>query len=111
MSQITTPDGVEYVCNSRDFADIIRKYISDDAAKLYTEETNAADYEAILADKKFNSDFNALEGEVEGYRDMLFEAKELIEKLLVYMDDSKRLNRQYVYTELNKVWENIQRNL
>lgn len=111
MSQITTPDGIEYIYEAKDFADVIRKYISDDAATLYLKQAEFADSEEILAEKKFNSDFSAMEGEVEAYRDMLFEAKELIEKLLVYMDDAKRLNRQYVYTELNKVWTEIQRNL
>lgn len=86
-----------------DMGDEVANYISE----VVSEREEGSEYEAM----KFNSDFSALEGEVEFYRDMLFEAKENVEQVMSYIENKERINRDKIYLMLEKIDDKITKQL
>ena len=107
-----TKNGVTFTpFDITDVVDHIREDMGDEVAncisEVVSEREEGSEYEAM----KFNSDFTALEGEVEFYRDMLFEVKENVEQIMSYIDNKERINRDKIYLMLEKIDDKITKQL
>ena len=109
---MTTKGGVTFtpLC-IEDVVDVVREEMGSEVAdcisEVVSDREEGSEYEAM----KFNSDFTAMEGEVELYRDMLFEVKSQIEQVMCYIDNKQRINRDKIYIMLEQMDDNITKQL
>ena len=62
MDSIQTPDGVFYIWDTqRDFTELVRRYISDDAANYIDAVILDVDKEQIMAQLRFESEYRRME--------------------------------------------------
>lgn len=107
MDSIMTPDGPVYIWDTqRDFSEICRKYISDEAADYISAVIADVDSENEYQRQVFESDFRALELEVEDYRNELYDIKEELEKLMVDADD---ISKKKIVEKIDEMWSHLQK--
>lgn len=112
MTQIMTPNGIAYISNPTDAGNICRDFIGEDMARYVEENLVNVEQETIYAKEKVNSDLDAYEGEIEGYRNMLFEIQSIVENLMVDEWEKKnRVNTKNIYKKLEHIDNYIQKNL
>ena len=110
MDMIMTPDGPEYIWDTqKDFTELCRKYISEDAARYISEVLSDIAFEHEMADRKYYSDFDALEVEVEEYRNELFDVKAQLEYISVEADDKPGLSKKKILEKIDGIWTHLQR--
>lgn len=98
---IPLPDGNTIDLNTdgetavRFMADIMRKYINHEFAEYFEMFSRAIMYDAELAEKEFDSDYEHIEGENEEYRDALNEIESVLQQYESKVFDKKsRLYRK-----------------
>ena len=106
MMQISTPDGVEYVSESRDAVDIIRKYISDDLADYVENKIVEFDEVEWRSAQEWASDYYDMEAENEFYRDELWEINSQLQELSVKADEPG-FSKKKVIAEIDKMWQRL----
>ena len=112
MKSVMTPNGVEYVSTPEDAVELIYQFVGYDLAQYCAERMEEVDEDKLIAEMKAESDCVAAEGEVEYYRDMLFEIKSVIEQMMVEeFEQKKRINKEAIYDKLYHIVEDIQKNL
>lgn len=92
--------------NDYDVLEIIREEVGDevaDRAKGWLEEN-------LYEEKKFNSDFSAMEGEVESWHRFVDDLSEEIEQLREKIEDNK-LTKAKITIELYKIYEKMRKEL
>lgn len=110
MDTVMTPDGVVTIWDSaRDIADICGQYVGYSFAKYVYEVINDGDLEKEQARLRFNSDFNAMEQEVEGYRNELYDMKEELEQLMNEVDDKPGMSKKKVMERVELLWQHLQK--
>ena len=87
----------------------IREDMGDEVANVIGEYIDDREGGEIYEEMKFNSDYNAMEGEVEGYHDALSEVQESIEQVMSYIENKQRINRDKVYIMLENIDDKIQK--
>lgn len=108
MDTIMTPDGVAYIWDTRnDFSELCRKYISDEAANYIDAVISDVDSENEYQRNVFQSDFRALEQEVEDYRNELFDLKEQLEQLSVEAEDKPGLSKKKILEKVDEMWSHL----
>lgn len=104
---VRVPDGWEFIRNSQDVVDIIRKYITDEVADyvetIFREGEEEVEYERLC----FDSDIGALESEVEEYRDALDEVNSRLQQLSCKAEDKPGLSKKKVLEEIDNIWQYI----
>ena len=88
---------IEKECNP-ELANVLRELITDLKEK--------ADYSTRYVEEKLNTDLDCYESELEEYRDMCSEVRDIIEQLSNYTNDSKKLDRSHILKKLSDIrWE------
>ena len=111
---IQTPKGDRCVSNARDMAELVNEFISDEAGQWCSERFEQVEENRIYEELKFESDFKAIEGENEAYRDELFEIQSDVQVILDKMDKTKSqtLGKKafgILYEQLTRIDERIQK--
>lgn len=110
MDTIMTPDGPTYIWDTqKDFTDLCRKYISESAALYIDEVLSDVRFEHEMAEKKYLSDFDALEVEVEEYRNELFDLKEQLEHISYEADQKPGLSKKKILEKIDQMWSHLQK--
>ena len=110
MDPIQTPDGVFYIWDTqKDFTELVRKYISDDAANYIDAVLSDVALEHEMAERRYNSDFNAMEAEVEEYRDELFDIKEQLEHISYEAEQKPGLSKRKILDKIDEMWSHLQK--
>ena len=110
MDSIMTPDGPVYIWDTqRDFSELCGKYISEDAARYIDEVLSDVAFEHEIAEKKYLSDFDAMEVEVEEYRDELFDLKEKLECISYEAQDKPGLSKKKILERIDDMWRHLQK--
>ena len=108
MDSVMTPDGVFYIRDTqKDFSDLCRKYISDEAADYIDAVIADIDSENEYQRNVFQSDFKALEQEVEEYRNELDELNSQLQQLSVKADEPG-MSKKKIVAEIDKMWRHLQ---
>lgn len=89
--------------NNEDVLDQVYEYMGKDMYDFISEKIVRNDMEAMIAEKKFNSDFNAIESENEGYMSALDEIQSIVQNLWCYIEDAKKLDRQKIIAKLKDI--------
>lgn len=92
--------------NSYDVVDVIRDDMGDEVA----DEIKGWLEENLYEEKKFNSDFSAMEGEVESWHRFVDDLSEEIEQLREKIEDNK-LTKAKITIELYKIYEKMRKEL
>ena len=109
MDSILTPDGSVYIRDiQKDFPELCRTYISDDAANYIDEVLSDVAFEHEMAEKKYLSDFDAMEVEVEEYRNELFDLKEQLENISYEADQKPGLSKKQILEKIDGIWTYLQ---
>ena len=109
MEQLMTPDGLYAIWDTqRDFSELCRKYISDDAGEYIYQVIGDVDLEQEQYNRQYESDYQAMEMEVEEYRDELWELKSQLEQLSVQADEPG-FSKKKVVAEIDKMWQHLQK--
>ena len=109
MDTIMTPDGQIVIWDTqKDFTELVRKYISDDAANYIDAVIADIDSENEYQRNLFQSDFRALEQEVEDYRNELFDIKEQLEHISVEADEKPGLSKKKILEKIDGIWIYLQ---
>ena len=109
MDSIMTPDGPAYIWDTQDdFSEICRKYISDEAADYISAVIADIDSENEYQRQVFESDFRALEQEVENYRNELFDIKEQLEHISYEADEKPGLSKKKILEKIDGIWTYLQ---
>lgn len=110
METIMTPDGPVCIWDTqRDFSELCRKYISDEAANYIDAVLADIDSENEYQRDLFQSDYRALELEVEQYRDELFEIKEQLENISQQAEDKPGLSKRKILEGIDSIWTYLQK--
>ena len=108
MTTVYTPDGTQTILNNKDAVDIARIYISDDFAEYIDNKIVEFDEVEWRNAQEWASDYNAMEMEVEEYRDELWELKSQLEQLSVKADEPG-FSKKKVVAEIDKMWQRLQK--
>lgn len=111
MSAVMTPNGTEVILCPRDLTDIVRRYCGDDIANIVSNKIADVEETELYVEKKFNSDFRSLEGQVEEYHNIMTESEEALNRVLNYIEDKQRINRDKVYIMVQNIMEYIHKNI
>ena len=88
---------------NEDVLDQVYEYMGKDMYDFISEKIVWNDMEAMIAEKKFNSDFNAIESENEGYMSVLDEVQSMVQQLWVEVEEAKRLDRNKIIDKLRSI--------
>lgn len=88
---------------NEDVLDQVYEYMGKDMYDFISEKIVRNDMEAMIAEKKFNSDFNAIESENEGYMSVLDEVQSMVQQLWVEVEEAKRLDRNKIIDKLRSI--------
>ena len=109
MEQLMTPDGLYAIWDTqRDFSDLCRKYISDDAGEYIYQVIGDCDKEQAMAQLQFDSDYKVMERELEYWNNELWELKSQLEQLSVQADEPG-FSKKKVVAEIDKMWQHLQK--
>lgn len=110
MDSIMTPDGPEYIWDTQeDFSNLCRKYISEDAGNYISEVLSDVAFEHEMAERKYQSDYDAMEVEVEEYRNELFDLKEQLEHISYEADEKPGLSKKKILEKIDEMWAHLQK--
>ena len=109
MDTIMTPEGQVCIWDTqKDFTELCRRYISDDAANYIDAVIADIDSENEYQRSVFQSDFRALEQEVEGYRNELWDLKEQLEHISYEADEKPGLSKKKILENIDGIWMYLQ---
>ena len=109
MDSIMTPDGPIYIWDTQtDFTELVRKYISDDAANYIDAVIADIDSENEYQRLCYESDFKAIEQENEYYRNELDELNSQLQQLSVKADEPG-MSKKKIVAEIDKMWSHLQK--
>ena len=109
METINTPDGIVTIWDSeRDVSELCRKYISDDMATYVGDLIRDCDAEATMAQLQFQSDYNVMERELEGWHNELFELKSQLEQITYEADKQPGLSKRKILNKLDEIIDHLQ---
>ena len=104
---MTTKSGRTFTpLTSDDVVEVIRDEMGDEVA----DEVKGWLEENLYEEKKFNSDFSAMEGEVESWHRFVDDISEEIEKLREKIEDNK-LTKAKISIELWNIYEKMRKEL
>ena len=99
------------VIEPNDILYIVEKECSSELASvlrgLITDLKEKADYGTRYVEEKLNTDLDCYESELEEYRDMCSEVRDIIEQLSNYINDSKKLDRSHILKKLSDIRREI----
>lgn len=107
MQTVQTPEGYKTILEDKDVLELVEKYISDDVAEYLAEKLGRKDEEELYAEMRFDSDLDAMEGEVENYQNMLQDVSEGLEQIMNYIDNVERINRSKVFIMVEKLNDKV----
>ena len=108
MSVIQLLDGTQaFILNSRDLIDIAYNTLGSEYSAEIEKVIQSSTEAEIYAEKRFNSDMNSYEGQIETYRDCMLEVVEIAENLLEYINETKKIDRLKITQELEKVFQKL----
>ena len=109
MIQIQTKDQKHFmILEDKDAVEIISEYISDELAEYISDRLVTFDETEYRNAQEFASDYHAIEMENEGYRNELYDAKEILENLSYDLESGKRMSKKAVVEKLDKLTEHLQ---
>jgi len=109
MDTVMTPDGIVTIWDSeRDISELCRKYISDDVAIYIGSLIRDCDTEAEMARLQFQSDYNVMERELEGWYNEVFEIKSQLEQISYEADKQPGLSKRKVLNKLDEIIDHLQ---
>lgn len=109
MDQLMTPDGTICIWDSqKDISELCRKYISDDVARYVYDligdiELERGEYVASL-----ELEVEDWESESEYWRDELWEINSQLQQLSCKADEPG-FSKKKVVTEIDKMWQHLQK--
>ena len=107
-----TPHGLAYINSPSDAGAVCRNFVSEDFARYIENNLTFIDREKLLAKEKAQTDAEAMEGEIEAYRNMLFEVQSVVEQLMVNeWEKKKKVSTKNIYEKLEWIDNYIQKNL
>ena len=110
MDTIMTPDGPVYIWDTqRDFSELCRKYISDEAADYIDAVLSDMDKEQIMAQLQFESDYRCMERELEGWHNELFDLKEQLEHISYEAEQKPGLSKRKILDKIDEMWSHLQK--
>lgn len=93
-----------------DVLEVVRDEMGDDVFNFLFDEIYERDYEHELAEKKFNSDYNAMESENESWHQFVDDTSEEIEQLREKIE-STGITKATISVELYKIYEKMREEL
>lgn len=93
-----------------DVLEVVRDEMGDDVFNFLFDEIYERDYESELAEKKFNSDYNAIESENEGWHQFVEDMSEEIEQLREKIE-STGITKAKISVELFQIYEKMRKEL
>ena len=94
---------IEIVNNMYDIADLIQPILGYDVSDFIRAESRQFDKEKYLTDLKFNSDFNAYEASLDSHNTAFIDISDVVEDLMKYVLNAKRLDRNKMFKELKSI--------
>lgn len=91
---------------NEDVLDQVYEYMGKDMYDFISEKIVQNDMEAMMAEKKFNSDYRAMEFECERWHNFVEEISNQIEDLMDEIEDSK-ITKAKIYSRLNSIHEEL----
>ena len=111
MQTVMTPNGTRTIMDNRDAVEIVREFISDEMATYIENKVVEFDEVEWRNAQEWASDYNAMEMEVEEYRDALFEVSSQLQEISVKAEDKPGLSKKKVLEMIDEVWSQINRTL
>lgn len=93
-----------------DVLEVVRDEMGDDVFNYLFDAVYDTNLEKEMADKKFNSDYNAMEQEVEDWHSFVDDISEEIEQVRERIEDNK-LTKAKISIELWKIYEKMRKEL
>lgn len=107
MEQLMTPDGLYAIWDTqRDFSELCRKYISDDAGDYIYQVIGDCDKEQVMAQLQFDSDYRVMERELEYWNNELWEIKSQLEQISY---ESDNLSKKKILERVDEMWQHLQK--
>ena len=104
MSVVQLLDGSQHIIfDNKDLINIAYDKLGYEYSNELEQIVNFSTEAEIYAEKRFNSDMDAYEGQIEEYRDCMLEVMEIAEKLLNYTHESKRFEKKKAIKELELI--------
>lgn len=96
--------------NTNDVIDVVRDEVGDEVADYLEEVIVDVDLEREMEERKFNSDFDAMEGECEQWHNFVDDLSEEIEQIREKIENNK-LTKANISIELWKIYEKMRKEL
>lgn len=110
MIHIETKDKKQVlILEDKDAVDLIRDYISDELADYISARLVEFDETEYRNAQEFASDYHAIEGENEEYRNELFEIQSVLQQLSCDLESGKKIPKSKVIERLDALTEHIQK--
>ena len=96
--------------SDKDVLEVIYDEMGQDVHDYLADRLSDVDFEAELAQEKFESDYSAMESEIESWHDFVDDLSNDIERLRVKIEDNKPTKAR-ISVELYKIYEKMREEL
>lgn len=95
MSLIQLKDGTQaFILNSKDLVDVAYDKLGLEYSNEIEKVIQSSSEAKLYAEKRFNSDMNSYEGQIEEYRDCMLEVQQIAEEIETYIHEAKRFEKK-----------------
>lgn len=103
MITLSTPDGPVSIFDDKDIHETIEQYIGKEFADYVQDCISEQDAEMYEAELRFNSDLRSYEQSCENWHNLMLDTSDKLDEIIHYMEDSKRINKDKIYSRLLEI--------
>ena len=97
--------------SDKDLVEIIEAYCGEELAGLVASKISDIDTEQLYAKARANTDADSYLASLEEKENLLRETVEQLNDINKHLEEAKRVNRDFIYQEINKISEMLVREL